>query len=149
VYSVVKLLHFPLQINHGRQRRVDPTFKNRVGRSPLRDPLRERPPISLAFHTESPTFLSCKIKYRLICVTIRKDLNTMNTVTILQSKVASLPEPIAAEVLDFLEFLAAKKDFESKQLSTSIHQFRGSFKGRLSSSEEHANQKSDEVQLEG
>jgi hypothetical protein len=78
-----------------------------------------------------------------------KHSNTMNTVTILQSKVASLPEPIAAEVLDFLEFLAAKRDFESKQLSASIHQFRGSFKGRLSSSEEYANQKSDEVQLVG
>jgi hypothetical protein len=73
----------------------------------------------------------------------------MNTVSILQSKVATLPEPIAAEVLDFLEFLAAKKDLESKRLSASIHQFRGSFKGRLSSSQEYANQKSDEIHLEG
>ncbi len=73
----------------------------------------------------------------------------MNTVSILQSKVATLPEPIAAEVLDFLEFLAAKKDFESKQRSTSIQHFRGSLKGRLSSSQEYAQQKADEIQLEG
>lgn len=73
----------------------------------------------------------------------------MNTVSILQSKVAKLPEPIAAEVLDFLEFVAARRSSESKQQSASIDQFRGSFKGRLSSSNEYAAHKSDEIHLEG
>lgn len=72
----------------------------------------------------------------------------MDTISILQSKVATLPEPIAAEVLDFLEFLAARRDFEAKQRPRAIHQFRGAFKGRLSSSEEHANLKSNEIHLE-
>jgi uncharacterized protein YfbU (UPF0304 family) len=73
----------------------------------------------------------------------------MNTVSILQSKVAKLPEPIAAEVLDFLEFVAARRSSESKQQSASIDQFRGSFKGRLSSSNEYAARKSDEIHLKG
>ena len=73
----------------------------------------------------------------------------MNIVSILQSKVAKLPEPIAAEVLDFLEFIAARRSSESKQQSVSIDRFRGSFKGRLSSSNEYAARKSDEIHLEG
>ena len=73
----------------------------------------------------------------------------MNIVSILQSKVAKLPEPIAAEVLDFLEFVAARRSSETKQQSVSIDRFRGSFKGRLSSSNEYAARKSDEIQLEG
>jgi hypothetical protein len=72
----------------------------------------------------------------------------MNTVSILQSKVAKLPEPIAAEVLDFLEFVAARRSSESKQQSGSIDMFRGTFKGRLSSSNEYAARKSDEIHLE-
>jgi|LakMenE01Jun11ns_1017448.scaffolds.fasta_scaffold9778533_1 hypothetical protein len=34
---------------------------------------------------------------------------------LLQAKVATLPEPIAAEVLDFLEFVTAKRHIESKR----------------------------------
>ena len=73
----------------------------------------------------------------------------MNTVSILQAKVANLPEPIAAEVLDFLEFVAARRSSEITHQRLSIDQLRGSFKGRLSSSNEHANRKSDEIHLEG
>jgi hypothetical protein len=73
----------------------------------------------------------------------------MNAVTILQSKVADLPEPIAAEVLDFLEFVAARRDSEFKRQPVSIQRFKGSFKGRLSSSDQHATRKSDEIHLEG
>jgi hypothetical protein len=73
----------------------------------------------------------------------------MNTVSILQSKVAKLPEPIAAEVLDFLEFVAARRNCESKRQSVSIDRFRGAFKGRLSSSNEYAARKTDEIHLEG
>lgn len=73
----------------------------------------------------------------------------VNTVSILQSKVANLPEPIAAEVLDFLEFVAARRSSKSKEQLVSIDRFRGSFKGRLSSSNEYAARKTDEIHLEG
>ena len=73
----------------------------------------------------------------------------MNSLSILKSKVADLPEPIAAEVLDFLEFLATKRGFESKRQPVSIQRLRGALKGRLSSSNEHATRKSDEIRLEG
>ena len=72
----------------------------------------------------------------------------MSKAALLQQKVATLPEPIAAEVLDFLEFVTARRQLESKQLPEKIHQLRGSFKGRLSSSEEFAAQKSNEIRLE-
>lgn len=72
----------------------------------------------------------------------------MNTVSILQSKVAKLPEPIAAEVLDFLEFVAARRSSEYKRQSVSVDRFRGAFKGRLSSSDEYSSRKADEIKLE-
>ncbi|MCB1132264.1 MAG: DUF2281 domain-containing protein [Verrucomicrobiae bacterium] len=72
----------------------------------------------------------------------------MSKAAILQQKVATLPEPIAAEVLDFLEFVTARRAIETKGNLEKIHQLRGSFKGRLSSSEEFAAQKSNEIRLE-
>lgn len=72
----------------------------------------------------------------------------MSTTDLLQAKVATLPEPIAAEVLDFLEFVTAKRQLESTRHSGKIDQIRGSFKGRLGSSDEFAARKSDEIRLE-
>jgi hypothetical protein len=72
----------------------------------------------------------------------------MSKAALLQQKVATLPEPIAAEVLDFLEFVTAKRQLESNQQPLKIRQIRGSFKGRLSSSDEFAAQKSYEICLE-
>lgn len=72
----------------------------------------------------------------------------MSKSLILQAKVATLPEPIAAEVLDFLEFVTAKRQHEARHNPEKIRQLRGSFKGRLSSSDEFAAQKPDEIQVE-
>jgi Protein of unknown function (DUF2281) len=72
----------------------------------------------------------------------------MSKATLLQSKAADLPEPIAAEVLDFLEFLTAKSLRENQRRPENIQQLKGAFKGRLSSSDEFSALKSDEVQLE-
>jgi hypothetical protein len=72
----------------------------------------------------------------------------MSTADLLQAKVATLPEPIAAEVLDFLEFVTAKRHIESKRQPENIDNLRGSLKGRLASSAEFATRKSDEIRLE-
>lgn len=72
----------------------------------------------------------------------------MSKAALLQAKAANLPEPIAAEVLDFLEFLTAKRQLEADPQPCGIHQLRGAFKGRLSSSIEFAAHKSDEIKLE-
>jgi len=71
----------------------------------------------------------------------------MSKAALLQSRAADLPEPIAAEVLDFLEFLTAKKQQENQQ-KENIQQLKGAFKGRLSSSNEFSALKSNEIQLE-
>ena len=67
----------------------------------------------------------------------------------LQAKVATLPEPIAAEVLDFLDFVTAKQAQERTPRIDGISRCRGSFKGRLSTSTEFAAKKADEIQMEG
>lgn len=72
----------------------------------------------------------------------------MSKAALLQSKVVDLPEPIASELLDFLEFLTTQKQQKDARRLESIQQLKGSFKGRLSSSEEFAALKSDEIQLE-
>jgi hypothetical protein len=72
----------------------------------------------------------------------------MSKASLLQQKVATLSEPIAAEVLDFLEFVTARRQLESTRRTEKIRQLRGSFKGRLSSSDEFAARKSDEIRLE-
>jgi hypothetical protein len=72
----------------------------------------------------------------------------MSKTAILQAKVATLSEPIAEEVLDFLELVTARRQLESRQKPDKVHQLRGVFKGRLSSSHEFAARKSDEIRLE-
>lgn len=67
----------------------------------------------------------------------------------LQAKAATLPEQMAAEVLDFLEFVAAKRAREQLPRTEAVHRFRGAFKGRLSSSTEFASNKADEIRIEG
>lgn len=66
----------------------------------------------------------------------------------LQAKAATLPEPVAAEVLDFLEFVTAKRARERASRIDAVSQLRGGFKGRLSSSLEFAEKKADEIGLE-
>jgi hypothetical protein len=66
----------------------------------------------------------------------------------LQAMAASLPEPVAAEVLDFLEFVTAKRARERTPRVNAISQFRGIFKDRLSTSSEFAQRKADEIRLE-
>lgn len=73
----------------------------------------------------------------------------MSKVEQLQAKAATLPEPIAAEVLDFLEFLTARKIRSEDGRHEAIGRLRGAFKGRLSSSSEFASNKSDEIRIEG
>ncbi len=72
----------------------------------------------------------------------------MSKAALLQAKAANLPEPIASEVLDFLEFVTTRREFESRRTTGTIQQFRGAFKGRLSSSEEFAANKTNEIRLE-
>ncbi len=67
----------------------------------------------------------------------------MSKAALLQAKAADLPEPIAAEVLDFLEFVTARHELESRRSAGAIQQFRGAFKGRLSSTDEFAANKAD------
>jgi hypothetical protein len=65
----------------------------------------------------------------------------------LHEKTASLPEPLAREVLDFLLFVASrhKINLTKKQDATSL---RGALKGCLSTSDDFAAQKADEKNLE-
>lgn len=72
----------------------------------------------------------------------------MSKALLLQQKASTLPEPIAAEVLDFLEFVTAKREIESVKNPENISQLRGTLKGRLSSSQAFAAHKSDEITLE-
>jgi len=73
----------------------------------------------------------------------------MSKAQLLQAKAAILPEPIAAEVLDFLEFVTAKRSQEQIPRTDAIKRFRGAFKGRLSSSTEFAAHKAAEIRIEG
>jgi len=66
----------------------------------------------------------------------------------LRAKAADLPESIASEVLDFLEFVTARHEFETRRSTESIRQWRGAFKGRISSSTEFAAIKVDEIRFE-
>jgi hypothetical protein len=72
----------------------------------------------------------------------------MSKAALLQAKAANLPDPIATEVLDFLEFVTARREFENRRSPGTIQQFRGAFKGRLSSAEEFAANKADEIRME-
>jgi hypothetical protein len=72
----------------------------------------------------------------------------MSKAALLQAKAANLPDPIATEVLDFLEFVTTRREFENRRSPATIQQFRGAFKGRLSSAEEFAANKTDEIRME-
>jgi hypothetical protein len=65
----------------------------------------------------------------------------------LHEKSATLPEPLAREVLDFLLFVASrhKINLTKQQDATSL---RGALKGCLSTSDDFAAQKADEKNLE-
>jgi hypothetical protein len=73
----------------------------------------------------------------------------MSTVQRLQSKAAELSEPVAAEVLDFLEFVLAKQQNSSETRQSKIARFRGALKGQLSSTLEFSAAKSEEIRREG
>ncbi len=72
----------------------------------------------------------------------------MSKAALLQAKAANLPDPIATEVLDFLEFVTSRRELENRGSTGTIQQFRGAFKGRLSSAEEFAANKADEIRME-
>jgi hypothetical protein len=66
----------------------------------------------------------------------------------LQIRAAMLPEHLASEVLDFLEFVATRHSGETPVRSQPASRYRGAFKGRLSSSTAFAEKKADEIRLE-
>ena len=72
----------------------------------------------------------------------------MFKVSQLQCKAAALPEHLAAEVLDFLEFVTEKRPSERTPRADAVSRFRGAFKGRLSTASDFAAKKSDERCLE-
>lgn len=72
----------------------------------------------------------------------------MSNVELLQAKAATLPEPIAAEILDFLEFVIARRQLEAIRQPGKNLQLRGAFKGRLSTSVEFSSRKANEIRLE-
>lgn len=72
----------------------------------------------------------------------------MSKAALLQAKAAKLSEPIASEVLDFLEFVITRRELETRQQPEKIAQLKGAFKGRLCSSSEFAAEKSNEIRLE-
>jgi hypothetical protein len=63
----------------------------------------------------------------------------------IQAKAANLPESVASEVLDFLDFVTTRKSANNSSKHDAIAKFRGAFKGRLSSSGEFASDKVDEI----
>ena len=73
----------------------------------------------------------------------------MSTIQLLQSKAAELSEPVAAEVLDFLEFVLAKQQKSSESRQSKIARFRGALKGQLSSTLDFNAAKIDEIRREG
>lgn len=66
----------------------------------------------------------------------------------LQEKAGALPEPLAAEVLDFLEFVTARHEAISQQRRAKVSRLRGSLKGSLSSSSDFSASKADEIDQE-
>ena len=91
---------------------------------------------------------SAKRLFPLVPTPTRSYTSNMSKAELLQAKAATLSEPVAAEILDFLEFVTARRRIESARQPEKILQIRGAFKGQLSSSEEFASHKSDEIRLE-
>ena len=73
----------------------------------------------------------------------------MSTIQRLQSKAAELSEPVAAEVLDFLEFVLAKQEKSKAMRCSNVARFRGAMKGQLSSTLEFCAAKTEEIRREG
>lgn len=67
----------------------------------------------------------------------------------LQKRVSSLPEPLIEEVLDFVEFVTTRRGVQSEpQVAREKRNFKGAFRGRLSTSGEFARGKNLEKDLE-
>lgn len=60
----------------------------------------------------------------------------------------TLPEPLAKEVLDFLLFVSSRQVPTETRQSPSYTSLKGAWKGRLSSSEDFAHAKAQEIELE-
>ncbi len=90
----------------------------------------------MRFRDSAPSALIAELKH------------SVNKVHQLQAKAAMLPEHLAAEVLDFLEFVEMRHSTQPSSLHEPALTIRGAFKGRLSSSADFANRKSNEIRLE-
>jgi hypothetical protein len=66
----------------------------------------------------------------------------------LQLEVRSLPETVAAQVLEFLTMIKSRPPDSGQCSRDVIAKVRGSWSGRLSSSDEFAARKADEIRLE-
>lgn len=66
----------------------------------------------------------------------------------LQLEVRSLPETVAAQVLEFLATVKSRPPESSDKGRSVIAKIRGSWSGKLSSSDEFAARKADEIRLE-
>ena len=66
----------------------------------------------------------------------------------LKEKAATLPEPLAKEVLDFLLFVSGRKSQPSVKQPPPYTSLKGAWQGRLSSSDAFAKAKAEEKELE-
>jgi hypothetical protein len=66
----------------------------------------------------------------------------------LQIEVQSLPEKVAGQVLDFLAAINTAQGATSAHQRALVRRLRGSWRGKLSTSEEFAARKADEIRLE-
>jgi len=73
----------------------------------------------------------------------------MSTIEEIQERSKTLPEPLAKEVLDFLLFISRRQVPSKTNQTPSYRSLKGSWKGRLSSSEDFAKAKAKEIELEG
>lgn len=74
--------------------------------------------------------------------------NPMSKAEQLQLEVRSLPETVAAQVLEFLTMIKSRPPESGQSSRDVITKVRGSWSGRLSSSDEFAARKADEIRLE-
>lgn len=72
----------------------------------------------------------------------------MSRIEEIQERSKTLPEPLAREVLDFLLFVSSRQVPTQTRQSSSFTSLKGAWKGRLSSSENFARAKAQEIELE-
>ena len=72
----------------------------------------------------------------------------MSTIEEIQERSKTLTEPLAKEVLDFLLFVSSRQVQTQTRQIPSYTSLKGAWKGRLSSSEDFARAKSQEIELE-